>query len=173
MLPGTPSIFFGDEIGLPQLIDTNADLQELEHLFQLHPMDFKDLKHESMHHYWLPVEHTQTKFDQLDVIREMIALRNSSPAIYMSTVYKDGESEAGAEVKYSKDDLLVLQRWYPRRKSYVVVSNLGKRWMSADLSTLLYSGRVVVGPQAGSVASSVAFNDVSLWPGESVVVVLD
>lgn len=172
-LPGTPSIFYGDEIGLPQLHDPNGDSQDLHHLHQLQPMDFEDLRHETMPHYWLHGETTSKNFGQIEVIAKMIALRGESPAIYMNTIYKDGASEAGAEVKYSKDDLLVFQRWYPRRKSYVVVGNLGKERISADLSTLLYSGEVVVGPQVDSVGNSISFTDVSLWPGESVIVVLD
>lgn len=173
ILPGTPSIFYGDEIGLPQLHDPNADSEDLRHLHQLLPMDFEELDHEMMPHYWLHGETISKNFAQIQVIAKMIALREESPAMYMNSIYKDGESEAGAEVKYSKDDLLVIQRWYPRRKSYVVVSNLGRVQISADLSTLLYSGQVVVGPQADSVSNSIKFTDVSLWPGESVIVVLD
>lgn len=173
MLPGTPSIFYGDEIGLPQLHDPNGDSQDLRHLHQLLPMDFEDLRHEMIPHYWLHGENSIKNFAQLQVITKMISLRTESPAIYMNSIYKDGESEAGAEVKYSKNDLLVFQRWYPRRKSYVVVSNLGRVQISSDLSTLLYSGQVVVGPQADSVSGSILFTDVSLWPGESVIVVLD
>lgn len=173
MLPGTPSIFYGDEIGLPQLLDPNGDSQDLRHLHQLLPMDFEDLRYEMMPHYWLHGEKTKTNFTQLQVVAKMVALRSESPAVYMNSIYKDGESEAGAEVKYSKNDLLVLQRWYPRRKSYVVVSNLGKVPISSDLSTLLYSGQVVVGPQADSESGSISFTDVSLWPGESVIVALD
>lgn len=91
----------------------------------------------------------------------------------MNAVYKQGVNKANAEIKYSQDNFLVIQRWYPRRKSYVVASNLGETKISADLSLLLYTGQVIVGPRADSISESVSFKEVNLWPGESVVIVLD
>lgn len=172
-LPGTPSIFYGDEIGLKQLNDPTGDSDDLHHLHHLVFMDFDEDKAQRLSMYWIEGDNDIKNFKPIKLIEKMVALRAESPAIYMNTIYKGGECEAGAEVKYSKDELLVIQRWYPRRKSYVVVSNLGMVQISADLSTLLYSGQVVVGPQPDSVSSTISFTDVSLWPGESVIVVLD
>lgn len=91
----------------------------------------------------------------------------------MNSVYKNEMNKANAEVKYSKGDLLVIQRWYPRRKSYVIVSNLGRNKIQADLSTLLYRGDVIVGPRLDSMPSTISFKEILLWPGESVVIELE
>ncbi|KAF5292583.1 hypothetical protein FQA39_LY13916 [Lamprigera yunnana] len=176
MLPGTPCIFYGDEIGLQQVLDPHEDRKGLEHLHQLVAMVWETPHRPFTRKNILPWMHSQPtpiNFAQISVISNMAALRNSSPAIYLNAVNKDGINKANAEIKYKEDDLLVMQRWYPRRKSYVVVSNLGFVHISADLSTLLYAGQVVVGPTANSKFESLSFKDISLWPGESVIILLD
>lgn len=174
MLPGTPSIFYGDEIGLQQLSDPEGDRHDLKHLHQFVVMEWKDRKFSRTNVLgWMHGESTSKNFDQMKVIAKMNELRKESPAIYVNSVNKDGDTKASAQVKYSQMDLLVIQRWYPRRKSYVVVSNLGTSLITSDLSKLLYSGQVVVGPKVESAAEVISFNSVSLWPGESVVIALD
>lgn len=176
MLPGTPSIFYGDEFGIKQILDTHNDKKDLEHMHQLAVMDWKDpLKTFTQEGIlpWMHGQPTSKNFDQVELLSKIVALRAESPAIYMSSVYKDEENKANAEVMYSKGDMLVMQRWYPRRKSYVVVSNLGDNQIVNDLSTLLYSGQVVVGPRAESRSETISFKAVSLWQGESVVIQLD
>lgn len=173
MLPGTASLFYGDEIGLQQISDPTNERKDLTHLHQFASMAWPDGKFsKSKVLPWMHGEITKKTFEQAKVISKMIQLRGDSPAIYVNAVNKDGETKASAEVKYSQMDLLVLQRWYPRRRSYVVVSNLGTSLISSDLSKLLYSGEIVVGPRFDSVSESISFTDVSLWPGESVVIVL-
>lgn len=176
MLPGTPSIYYGDEIGLKQIVDVHDDRKELIHLHQLAAMVWKHPNQQFTRKEMLPWMHgqpTKSNFDQLDLISKMVDLRADSPSIYMNSVSKDGVTKANAEIKYSQNDMLVIQRWYPRRKAYVVVTNLGSKFISADLSTLLYSGQVVVGPKIDSRPESVSFKDISLWPGESVIILLD
>ncbi|XP_044754055.1 maltase 1-like [Coccinella septempunctata] len=171
MLPGTPSIFYGDEISLRQIYDPHGDREDLKHVHQLTPMAWPNLKQRSF--AWLHGEKTRVDFEQGGLISKMASLRSGSPSIYMNSVYKNEVNKANAEVKYSKQDLLVIQRWYPRRKSYVIVSNLGKHKIEADLSTLLYRGEVIVGPRPDSLPGTISFKEIVLWPGESVVIELE
>ncbi|CAH1122549.1 unnamed protein product [Ceutorhynchus assimilis] len=171
MLPGTPSIFYGDEIGLNQVPDD--DRKDIKHLRQLTMMPWQNEHIAWKVHPWLYGGDTVAHFTQIEAIIRMVELRNQSPSIYMNAVYKQGVNKANAEVKYSQENFLVVQRWYPRRKSYVVASNLGSTKISADLSLLLYSGQVIVGPRIDSTPETISFKEVNLWPGESVVIVLD
>lgn len=176
MLPGTPSVFYGDEVGLRQVLDVHNDRKDTEHMHQLGAMAWLEPQRQFTLKGLLPWLHgspTTSNFAQLELVEKMVAFRAESPSIYMNAVFKDEENKANAEVKYSKGDMLVIQRWYPRRKSYVVVSNLGDSQVTNDLSTLLYGGQVVVGPRAESRSEAIVFNNVSLWPGESVVILLD
>ncbi|KAK4875741.1 hypothetical protein RN001_012163 [Aquatica leii] len=176
MLPGTPCLFYGDEIGLQQVFDPHEDRKTVEHLHQLAAMAWEPPNKPFTRKGILPWMHSQPtpiNMAQLNVTAKMAALRATSPSIYINSINKEGINKANAEIKYKENDLLVMQRWYPRRKSYVVVSNLGFVHISADLSTLLYSGQIVVGPTANSKHESLTFKDISLWPGESVIVLLD
>lgn len=170
MLPGTPSIFYGDEVGLHEIIDKENEKQDIRHLHQLSMMPWPNYKPRILP--WIYGGESHVSFDQTEIITKMVNIRSVSPSIYMNSVYKEGVNKATAEVKYAENDLLVIQRWYPRRQAFVVAANMGSRHLSTDLSTLLYSGDVVVGPRVDSTAGSISFKDVSLWPGESVVIVL-
>ncbi|KAH1017545.1 neutral and basic amino acid transport protein rBAT-like [Dendroctonus ponderosae] len=172
MLPGTPSIFYGDEIGLSQIADPEEERKDIKHLHQLTMMPWKGEQPKVLP--WIyGGSKSPPHFDQVNAIVRMTELRMQSPSIYMNAVYKEGVNKANAEVKYWQENFLVVQRWYPRRKSYVVASNLGSNHISTDLSMLLYTGQVIVGPKVDSILESISFKEVSLWPGESVVIVLD
>ncbi|XP_074036535.1 amino acid transporter heavy chain SLC3A2 [Leptinotarsa decemlineata] len=172
MLPGTPCIFYGDEIGLQQIADTQGERQDIKHLHQLTMMPWQNQKLKVLP--WIHGDgEVVGSFHQKELISKMVALRTQAPSIYMNSVYKEGVNKANAEVKYAGNQFLVIQRWYPRRNAYVVASNLGTERLSTDLSTLLYTGKVVIGPRTDSSPGTISFKDISLWPGESVVVVLN
>ncbi|KAJ8967472.1 hypothetical protein NQ314_002786 [Rhamnusium bicolor] len=170
MLPGTPSIFYGDEIGLNEISDPEGQIQDIKHLHQLAMMPWQGQRRRMLP--WIHGKEFTPHYDQIKLISEMTAVREKSPSIYMNSVYKEGINKANAEVKYAQKEFLVVQRWYPRRKAYVVACNLGSSQLSVDLSTLLYSGEIIVGPREDSKPGSISFKDISLWPGESVVIVL-
>lgn len=171
MLPGTPSIFYGDEIGLQEIIDTESEKQDIKHLHQLSMMPWPNYKPRILP--WIYGGDTHGRFEQAQTITKLVIIRGESPSIYMNSVFREGVNKVTAEVKYAENDLLVIQRWYPRRKAFVVAANMGTTHKQTDLSTLLYSGEVVVGPRVDSKSGSISFKDISLWPGESVVVVLN
>lgn len=176
MLPGTQSLFYGDEVGLQDVSDPHGDRRDLKHIHQLAAMvwPFNEKQFTAKHVLpWMHGMPTYSAFSQRALISKMVTLRDKSPAIYINNIVKDGITKANAEVKYSKQGIIVIQRWYPRRNSFVVVTNLGIDKFNADLSKMYYGGRVVVGPRADSVSESISFKDISLWPGESVVIELD
>lgn len=168
MLPGTPSIFYGDEIGLQDISDPKGERQDIKHLHQLTMMPWRNEKLTVIP--WINGDDEVIgRYDQTKLINKTMSVRMKSPSIYMNSIKKEDANKANIEIKYSKDNLLVLQRWYPRRRAYVLVSNLGDKKLSTDLSTLLYSGEIVVGPRTDSKLGSILFTNVSLWPGESVI----
>ncbi|EFA09799.1 amino acid transporter heavy chain SLC3A2 [Tribolium castaneum] len=171
MLPGTPCIFYGNEIGLQQISDPEGDRTDQKHLHHFTFMAWEERK-PSQVLPWMHGERAVSDFGQAKSVADMVELRAKSPAIFYNSIFKEGESKANSEVIFSRENLLVIQRWYPRRKSYVVVSNLGNATITQDLSTLLYSGIVIIGPRTDSKSGSISFKDLSLWPGEAVVIEL-
>jgi len=68
--------------------------------------------------------------------------------------------------------MIVIERWYPRRNSYVFVANFGNKTCIKDLSSLYYGGHVVVGPSY-RMNRDVYFKKLIVPPGEAFVIKLD
>lgn len=68
--------------------------------------------------------------------------------------------------------MIVVERWYPRRNSYVFVANFGNVTRTKDLSSLYYGGHVVVGPNH-RINRDVYFKELTVPPGEAFVIKLD
>lgn len=74
--------------------------------------------------------------------------------------------------RYVEDEMIVIERWYPRRNSYVFVANFGNEMRVKDLSSLYYGGHVVVGPSY-RLNRDVYFKKLTVSPGEAFVIKLD
>lgn len=68
--------------------------------------------------------------------------------------------------------MIVIERWYPRRNSYVFLANLGNQTQTKDLSFLYYGGYVIVGPSY-RLNKDVYFKELIIPPGEAFVIKLD
>ncbi|XP_046591954.1 maltase A2 isoform X1 [Neodiprion lecontei] len=174
MLPGTPSIFYGDEIGM--LNCDSEDHQDIKHVHNLSPMDWEEVtdgdKFCSDIIPWLPKPPKPVKTTLVGAIRAMARLRSQVPTIYINAVYKDHQINGNCGIRYTADDLLVIERWYPRRNSYVMVANFGSKNRTKDLSSLYYGGHVVVGG-VNQINHTVYFKELNILPGEAFVIKLD
>ena len=74
--------------------------------------------------------------------------------------------------RYSNDELIVIERWFPRQNTYVFVANLGSNMQTKDLSSLYYDGHVVVGPPR-MINQDIFFKRLIVAPGEAYVIKLD
>lgn len=66
----------------------------------------------------------------------------------------------------------MIERWYPRRHTYVLVANLGTQTQTKDLSSLYYGGRAVVGSEH-KMHELIYFKQVTINPGEAFIIKLD
>ncbi|XP_043277023.1 maltase A2-like isoform X2 [Venturia canescens] len=176
MLPGTPNIFYGDEIGM-----TNCDCkdhQELKHLQNLSPMYWEAVAGSTENFSsqgvvpWLPVSMQPAKSDMARAVPEMAKLRRATTPIFVEAAAKHDSITANLGIRYSEDELIVIERWYPRQNSYVYIANLGKTRQTKDLSSLYYDGHVVVGPPR-MINQDIFFKRLSVAPGEAYVIKLD
>jgi hypothetical protein len=71
-----------------------------------------------------------------------------------------------------ESDIMIVERYYPRRHSYVIVCNFGNQTQTKDLSFAYYGGEVVA-DQRGRVGSYLTFNALTLFAGESILIKLD
>lgn len=147
MLPGTSSIFYGDEIALEEAHDPTGEHEETQHLHNLPAMSWSGSQNQFTGRGtlpWLP-KSGATSFHHLDIVIDMIGLRKRSPSIYLKAVVKEDQVLPNAEVKSSKNDILVIQRWYPRRNSFASITNFSSKNVTLDLTAMFYSGDVVAG----------------------------
>ncbi|KAL6417394.1 hypothetical protein ACFW04_012786 [Cataglyphis niger] len=116
MLPGTSSIFYGNEIGIEGY--ECQDHKDLAHVHNLVPM------------YW-----KKKNSPGSNTVEEMARLRAETTSNYVKAVLREGQIKTNCDVRYVENEIIVIEQWYPRRNFYVL-----------DLSFLYYNGHVVVGP---------------------------
>ncbi|XP_059616802.1 alpha-amylase 3-like [Phlebotomus argentipes] len=171
MLPGTPSIFYGDEVALQEVYDPLGDHEETKHLHHLSTMvwdtDIQFTGKESLP--WLP-RGAFVAFHHFEYVAELVRLRGISPSIYQNAVIKEKQSVLNTAVRYSKNDILILERWYPRRHTFTSISNFGTKSLVLDLSAMFYSGEIILGPLKGE---KIYFSSIQVRPMETLIVKLD
>ncbi|XP_012054166.1 PREDICTED: neutral and basic amino acid transport protein rBAT-like [Atta cephalotes] len=176
MLPGTPSIFYGDEIGIEDC--ECRDHKDLAHVHNLIPM-YWEKKEGSESSFspsgvtaWLPEARKPMETSLKSTVTEMAKLRMEATPVYVKAVLRENQSTANCDVRYVEDEMIVIERWYPRRNSYVFVANFGNETRVKDLSFLYYGGYVVVGPNY-RINRNVYFKKLTVPPGEAFVIKLD
>ncbi|KAG5323342.1 MAL2 Maltase, partial [Pseudoatta argentina] len=176
MLPGTPSIFYGDEIGIEDC--ECQDHKDLAHVHNLVPM-YWEKKEGSGSSFspsgvtaWLPEARKPIETSLKSTVTEMAKLRMEATPVYVKAVLRENQSTANCDVRYVEDEIIVIERWYPRRNSYVFVANFGNETRVKDLSFLYYGGYVVVGPSY-RINRNVYFKELTVPPGEAFVIKLD
>lgn len=170
MLPGTPSIFYGDEISLGESHDPFGDHAETKHLHNLPAMAWNTVPQFTRPDTlpWLP-NGSSVSFNNFDLIADMIALRELSPSIFQNAVRRHNKIKQNTSVKRN-GDLLILERWYPRRNSFVSIMNFSEKTITLDLSHLYYSGEIMVGKLKHQ---RVFFNKFEIGPIETLIIKLD
>lgn len=171
MLPGTPSIFYGDEISLEEALDPKGEHQETKHLHHLPAMHYYNSRTQFTNKQslpWLPT--AAVSYHHLEYVVEAIEVRKTTPAIYKNVVNKEGKDIMNTHVRSNENDLLIIERWFPRRNSYVAITNLGDKKLSLDLSALYYSGELVLGPNKHN---KVYFSHFEIKSLETVFVKID
>lgn len=173
MLPGTPSIFYGNEVSLDTARDTKSEHNDTKHLHHLAMMEFKSTRAvERTVVPWIPAAKS-ADFHRLTTVKELIELRKVSPAIYLKQVLTDGRSYQNTNLRSSSGDLLVVERHYPRRMNYGTFTNLGNTTHTADLSSVFYSGDIFVSSHESKNNTKIYFSDFELGSLETIIVKLD
>ncbi|XP_050319441.1 alpha-amylase 3-like [Bactrocera neohumeralis] len=172
MLPGTPNIFYGDEIALEAITDTQNEHNETKHLHHLTTMEWLNSTRQFTNRETLPwLPHTaQFSQENFETVTKMIELRNRSPSLYKNAICKPESTLSNTEIRCSNDDILVVERVYPRRNSFVSVSNFGQKRVSMDMTAMYFSGVKMLGEEQ---SEKIYFSNFEIGPWETIVVKLD
>ncbi|XP_026752171.1 4F2 cell-surface antigen heavy chain-like [Galleria mellonella] len=175
VLPGTVSIFYGDEIGLGGLQEVEKDFHEHKDTHNLVMMNFSDSgKNENVGILpWNSQSLLQPRYHYIDIIKSLSKVRMSTPTIYLRAIYKDGNILKNIGIRKTEENLVVIERWYPRRNTCVFVGNLGNTSITTDLSTMFYGGTVVSGTNASLVGQTLYFDEVTFPPNSAIILKLE
>lgn len=176
LLPGTISIFYGDEIGLTEIHDPHLDHTDIEYVHHLAPMKWQPngtgfTRFDSLP--WLPyAKSVRTNNIHEEILSNMTSLRADAPSIYMNSIWKEEESLSNSAFRFVDRNIIVLERSYPRRNAFVVVYNAGTDEAHNDLSNIYYQGELLEDSK-GRSGISINFSKMNLGSGEAIVVKLD
>ncbi|CAD0199918.1 unnamed protein product [Chrysodeixis includens] len=168
VLPGTVSIFYGDEIGLSNI---ESDLHQ--HKYNKVPMTFSDENNNSVIDVSFNTVDKNPKYNFIDVIKSISKVRSHTPTIYLRNIYKDGNVLKNMEIRKTEENLVVIERWYPRRNTCVFVGNLGSVSITTDLSTMFYGGTVISGTNMSLVGEVIYLDKVTFPPNSAIVLKLE
>ncbi|XP_070505120.1 maltase A1-like [Chironomus tepperi] len=173
MLPGTPNIFYGDELSMGDIHDPDNVHAETKHLHHLPTMPFTDQSVKFTNQKvlpWLP-KSALVSYEHLEYVIDAGALRKATPGLHMNSINKDGNKAfLNTHIRANKDDLLIIERTFPRRNTIVSITNLGSENLSLDISAFYYSGELALGP---AKKSKVFFNNFKIASLETIIVKLD
>lgn len=171
MLPGSPNIFYGDEIALENVHDPHNEHTETKHLHHLSTMEWSDAQKFTSQETlpWLP-KSSSFNLENFEQVSRMIHLRDRSPSIYKNAICKASQNIPNTQVRNSRDDIIVVERIYPRRNSFVSISNFGQKMVQMDMTSMYYSGHVMLG---NTQSEKIYFGEFKIGGLESIVVRLD
>lgn len=175
ILPGTVSIFYGDEIGLGGIPEhkVEGDFYEHKDVHNLVPMLFSDNSLNAGMLPWNSKSVLEPKYQFLAVVKNLSRLRLNTPTIYLRATYKEGHISKNMQIRKTEDDLIVIERWYPRRNTCVFVGNLGNKSITTDLSTMFYGGTVVAGTNSTLIGQILYFDKVTFEPNSALILKLE
>ncbi|XP_047513943.1 uncharacterized protein LOC125055523 [Pieris napi] len=176
-LPGAVGIFYGDEIGLGSLerYGIESDFHEHEHVHNLATMSFPE-NDKTETGAILPWNHESIKkpmYEYLNTIKHLIQVRLDTPTIYLRGIYKEGNVLKNIDVRKTVDNLVVIERWFPRRNTCVFVGNFGNQAITTDLSSMFYGGVVVGATNSSLVGTSLYFDKVTFSPNSALIIKLE
>ncbi|GAB6031045.1 hypothetical protein CHUAL_007859 [Chamberlinius hualienensis] len=151
MLPGSVNLFYGDEMHLE---DSNKHTANWSPLVPMR---------------WLEDGNKSSNMN-LTVLKEVTHFRNISTPLLHSFLSKNGDQfvTANYRIRLWQSGVLVLERFYPRWNSVVVLVNLNETAQQLDISSLFYQGKVVITTHQ-KAGEYVVFNNVKLRSGEVLI----
>ncbi|KAH6926056.1 hypothetical protein HPB50_013574 [Hyalomma asiaticum] len=176
-MPGTVSLFYGDEIGMKDSLDQSTGRPF--RTGQLGPMQWSDAAHANFSspasRPWMPahpdhvVRNVDNASEVIDTLARAAELRSSVVTLYMAGVPSLRHRRCNTKVVRDCGDIFAMERFYPHRARYAVVANFAPRGVTSDLSDLAFEGNVVAGT-CSSLPTRVNFRELYLEPGEALYV---
>lgn len=157
-LPGSASIFYGDEVGLRSISDSGR-LSNVPNM------------------KWGNGSENNCSMDPVDIFRHFAIVRKESVPLYINAVLKfDKDVLESRKLNYNLNQInstIVVERFYPRRNRYLLVCNVGlENSTTRDVSNTYYGGLSLVS-STGKVNGYVKLDQLKVVQGEGLLLLLD
>ena len=149
-LPGSASVLYGDEIGLPSI--TNSSLGVLESTSVMKWSE--DLNIDPTISFC--INKSVETFGKLSAIRKDVVESRTHNYVF----------------KMLPNNTVIVERFYPRRHRYLLILNLGIKNVTHDLSNTYFGGQTLIS-STGRKQGYVKLNQLILSPGEGLLLLLD
>ncbi|XP_069950068.1 maltase A2 isoform X1 [Cherax quadricarinatus] len=173
--PGTITLYYGDELGLSQTSQerswsTIMRWNEGKHAGFSSVKPWQDLSEG-----WQD-DNVEVQNQTISALSTMISARQQKVPIYINGIFDyEGDyhptKSVNYRVRHSDHELIIIDRFYPRRNQYAVVANLGPNTLDQDLSHFYFGGSVLASSHGQS--GYVMFRNIVLQPGEALACILD
>ncbi|XP_022251157.1 neutral and basic amino acid transport protein rBAT-like [Limulus polyphemus] len=180
MLPGSISLFYGDEINLQDSIDITTGKTYSEG--QLCPMQWEPTfeanftSNESLP--WLPirpdylVNNVAKRSVNITLLRHIISAKQRSPSLWMKAFYTHDSYTSGKQMStfifhYIDTNVIVFERHFSDYKKYVVFAGFGEAKRTHNFSS--YFSNVKVLFSTYSNFNSFNLDKLSVYPGTVLV----
>ena len=159
-LPGSASVFYGDEIGLRNNVNNATTLQPMS------PMQWSD-----------PApDHCPDSATVLHQLGQATAVRRDAVPLHTNAIIRQLRDTQSRTHNYQyfvlANKTVVVERYYPRRHRYLTISNLGTESVVHDLSRSYYGGQTLVSSTA-TKSGYIQLDRLHLEAGEGLLLLLD
>ncbi|XP_042869056.1 neutral and basic amino acid transport protein rBAT-like isoform X2 [Penaeus japonicus] len=188
--PGTVTLYYGDEIGLsgaseaPLSVGQTTGMECDSGSGWASIMQWNDdvgagfssaKPWQSLGKGWEEAN-VNAQNDTIAALKAMVTARQEKVPMYINGIFDyKGDyhptKTSNYRIRYADEDLIVIDRFFPRRNQFAIVANLGQDVLTKDLSHLYFGGSVLASSHGHS--GYVKFRSISLQPGEALVCILD
>ena len=164
-LPGSASVLYGDEIGLPSI--TNSSLGVLESTSVMKWSE--DLNIDPTISFCIN--------KSVETFGKLSAIRKDALPLHINAILKFDQDIVESRThnyvfKMLPNNTVIVERFYPRRHRYLLILNLGIKNVTHDLSNTYFGGQTLIS-STGRKQGYVKLNQLILSPGEGLLLLLD
>lgn len=178
-LPGTVNIYFTDEIGLGYVprhdVESHPNQALLDHQKiddKFESSSAKGTNKNLIEHDSITSINSTDKF--IETLKNFAEVHINTPTISIRAILKDGNVLKNTAIRETDNsNLIVVERWYPRRNTCVFVGNLGNEAITTDLSTMFYGGTVIASTNSSIIGQVVYFNEITFAPNSAMILRLE
>lgn len=179
-LPGSASVLYGDEIGLPSITNNSSSggLESTTVMKWSEGLNANSIIPTSSP--WSEEDRNINSYcinKSVELFGKLLAIRRDALPLHVNAILKYDHDIVQSRThnyvfKMLPNNTFIVERFYPRRHRYLLILNLGIKNVTQDLSKTYFGGQTLVS-STGRKQGYVKLNQLVLSPGEGIMLLLD